>query len=32
MNGEIKVYYTNGQLNEICNFVDGKINGEYKQY
>ena len=27
-----KSYHTNGQLYEICNYVDGKKEGLYKKY
>ncbi len=32
INGEYKSYFNNGQLETICNYIDGKINGEYKYY
>ncbi len=27
-----KLYYENGNLKSVCNFVDGKENGAYKDY
>ena len=30
--GEYKRYFSDGQLNEICNYINDKINGEYKSY
>ena len=26
-NGECKIYHENGQLQTICNYVDGEMNG-----
>jgi len=28
----VKTYYQNGQLREICNYVNGNFEGEYKIY
>jgi antitoxin component YwqK of YwqJK toxin-antitoxin module len=30
--GEYKLYWENGQLRKIHNYIDGKKNGEYKSY
>ncbi len=30
--GEYKQYHKNGQLEYICLYIDGKINGEYRSY
>ena len=30
--GLYKKYYSNGQLWVIRNYIDGKLNGEYKTY
>ena len=30
--GEYKSYRENGQLWEICSYIDGNENGEYKTY
>ncbi len=32
LKGEYKSYHNNGQLNEICNYNNGKRDGEYKKY
>jgi antitoxin component YwqK of YwqJK toxin-antitoxin module len=30
--GEYKSYNYNGRLNKLCNYIDDKINGEFKEY
>ena len=30
--GEYKRYHINGQLYEICNYINDRKNGEYKEY
>lgn len=30
--GKCKVYYSNGNINVICNYVNNKLNGEYINY
>ena len=32
IHGEYKAYHDNGQLQQICNYVDDKRHGEYKSY
>jgi len=30
--GEYKLYHENGELNIICTYINGKIEGEFKSY
>ena len=30
--GEYKLFSPNGELKEICNYIDDKLNGEFKSY